>query len=340
MKISKIMNQPEDYKRLGINPNKLEPWEDGIRGTDAAGQAEIWYLDCSFDDGSTLVLGTRTKSAAQQNKKGYNPNIAINYTKQGEPTFFDYRLYQDSQVSISQQTCDLKFGPNYLVGEDFTHYNFHVEPELDQEIVMEGKKSVQHKSKIDLHFDAETKPFRPGTGYITFGNVETYYNFICVTRLKVSGTILIDGEQKAVSGSAYYNHQWSNISPTVAFHHWLWGRQNIGKYSVLIYDMVASQQFGLTQIPLFTIDDDQGNRLLEITDEKNVKIEMLDTYVQQATNKEYPSDIRYTFSKGDILVTYEIMQPTEINTIDIYGLADDKQKQQFDAIQQQPTYTR
>ncbi len=104
--------------------------------------------------------------------------------------------------------------------------------------------------------------------------------------------------------------------------------------------MVASQQFGLTQIPLFTIDDDQGNRLLEITDEKNVKIEMLDTYVQQATNKEYPSDIRYTFSKGDILVTYEIMQPTEINTIDIYGLADDKQKQQFDAIQQQPTYTR
>lgn len=57
----RIMDQPEDYKKLGINPNKIEAWEDGRRDNDKAGHAEVWYLDCSFDDKSTLVLGFRPK---------------------------------------------------------------------------------------------------------------------------------------------------------------------------------------------------------------------------------------------------------------------------------------
>src|SRR6516165_5334914 len=55
--MSRVMDKPADFIKLGVNPNRIEAWEDGRRDTSAPGHAEIWYLDCHFDDGSTLVLG-------------------------------------------------------------------------------------------------------------------------------------------------------------------------------------------------------------------------------------------------------------------------------------------
>ena len=30
---ARLMNTPEDYKKLGIDPDRIEMWEDGIRIT-------------------------------------------------------------------------------------------------------------------------------------------------------------------------------------------------------------------------------------------------------------------------------------------------------------------
>ena len=35
----RIMNRPADYQKLGINPDKVENWEDGRRDNDEAGHA-------------------------------------------------------------------------------------------------------------------------------------------------------------------------------------------------------------------------------------------------------------------------------------------------------------
>lgn len=335
----RIMNQPEDFKKLGINPNKVEAWEDGRRDTDEAGHAEVWYLDCSFDDNSTLVLGFRPKSVDQVVKKGDNPNVAINYTTSDGKPFYDYRLYDVKDAYSSKDRLDLKWGPSTLVGKDWKEYDIHVEPEPDQELVMEGKKSVEHKTAIDLHFKAEVEPFRPGSGYIAFGD-KYYYNFICVTRLSVSGKVKINGEEKEVKGSAYYNHQWFNIHPLNAFHYWVWGRQTIGKYGVLLYDMVGADDFGRPRIPLMAIDDDNGKRIFENTSAENAEVEILDTYVQEETNKVTPKTIRYKFAQDDVQVEYTITDPKEINLINYYGLASDEAKKQYDAEDMQPTYTR
>lgn len=34
----RLMDQPEDFEKLGINPNEVEEWEDGRRGTDSASE--------------------------------------------------------------------------------------------------------------------------------------------------------------------------------------------------------------------------------------------------------------------------------------------------------------
>ena len=337
----RIMNRPADYQKLGINPDKVENWEDGRRDNDEAGHAEIWYLDCSLDDGSTLILGFRPKSTDQVVNKGDNPNVAINYTSADGQPFYDYRLYDVKDTYSSKDELDLKWGPSTLVGDNWHNYDIHIEPEADQELVMEGKKSVEHKTAVDLHFEAQVEPFRPGSGYIAFGeNEEYYYNFICVTSLTVSGEVTINGEQKHVNGTAYYNHQWFNIHPSVAFHPWVWGRQNVGDYNVLIYDMVGGDRFGQPEIPLFTIDDSKGNRVFENTSVDNAKVDILDTYVQEETGKVTPKTIHYTFTQDDMAVEYKIFDPKEINLINVYGMASDEQKKQFDAMGLQPTYTR
>jgi hypothetical protein len=155
----------------------------------------------------------------QVDKDGDNPNVAINYNHPDGTLFWDYRPYDTSQVKIGTKRCDLKFGPSTLTG-DWKTYDIHIEPEPDKKVVMEGKSSTKHESRVDLHVEAQVQPFRPGTGYISFGVDDTYYyNFICITKLTVTGRIAIDGESKHVTGSAYYNHQWFNISPISAFHH-------------------------------------------------------------------------------------------------------------------------
>lgn len=269
---------------------------------------------------------------------GDNPNVAINYTHADGRPFYDYRLYDVADTKTSTDGADLKWGPSTLVGKDWKEYDIHIEPEDDYEIVMEGKKSVDHQTAVDLHFEAKVEPFRPGSGYITFGDY--YYNFICVTKLSVSGKVTIDGEEKEVHGSAYYNHQWFSISPVNAFHYWIWGRQNIGDYNVLIYDMVGADRFGRPQIPLMTIDDNQGNRVFENTSAETTKVEIPEMYVQEKTGKNVPKTLHYTFDQKDIQVEYTITDPEEINLIDIYGMAPKPAQEQFDKLGMQPTYTR
>lgn len=99
--MSRVMNKIDDFKRLNIKPDVVAPWEDGRRDNSLSGHAEIWYLDCTFDDGSTLVLGFRPKSVDNLAANTDNPNVAINYTGKNAKTYYDYRLYNSEQAFIS-----------------------------------------------------------------------------------------------------------------------------------------------------------------------------------------------------------------------------------------------
>jgi hypothetical protein len=42
------MNQPEDLQKLGVNPNVVEPWEEGRRN-DGAKTNKLWYFDAKME---------------------------------------------------------------------------------------------------------------------------------------------------------------------------------------------------------------------------------------------------------------------------------------------------
>ena len=73
----------ESLARLGLNPDHVEPWEDGYRSAKEKDAAfEWWYFDAHLDDGSALVITFDTKPMT--NPSGpLAPSLLIMYRPAG-----------------------------------------------------------------------------------------------------------------------------------------------------------------------------------------------------------------------------------------------------------------
>ncbi|MEA5055615.1 MAG: hypothetical protein VB093_19520, partial [Propionicimonas sp.] len=140
-------------------------------------------------------------------------------------------------------------------------------------------------------------------------------------------------------------HQWFNISPLMAWHHWLWGRFYTDNFTVVIYEFVTAERFGFTRIPVFGVLDASGKLIFDNRGDAEVEVT---TYHDDQTGKDYPKTSRYTFSGGEATVQFDVTwtQVLEVRdmygatTADHYGLSGQKQRAAYDAMGIQPTYMR
>jgi hypothetical protein len=51
-----LADRPEDFQRLGLNPDAVAPWEDGQRISTEPGKLEWWYFDAHLSDGTVIVV--------------------------------------------------------------------------------------------------------------------------------------------------------------------------------------------------------------------------------------------------------------------------------------------
>lgn len=56
---ARLMDQPDDFARMGINPKAVEKWEDGRRTKTEEVGSEVWYYDGTMDDGTKFMVGYR-----------------------------------------------------------------------------------------------------------------------------------------------------------------------------------------------------------------------------------------------------------------------------------------
>ena len=47
------------------------------------------------------------------------------------------------------------------------------------------------------------------------------------------------------------------------WYYWIWGRQDFGDYALLVFDICTQKKFGYTRMPMFFLEDKDGNLLLE-----------------------------------------------------------------------------
>jgi len=323
---ARIMDTPEDFKNLGINPNKVELWEESRRETSEAGKNEVWYFDATMDDGTKFMAGFRPVDPAKMMVAGDTPNVNIMITTPNgvEKSDFHYFTAEES-FTAEEGGCNLKYGTDTAKG-DFKSYDIHVEP--------------TNGVGCDLHYEALTDPFRQGTGIVAFGeNDELHHTDLAVPKNKVTGTVFYDGKKYEVQGVGYHDHQWMSANPMALYHHWLWGRMYTEKYTVYIYDFVANEKYDFKRLPMFGLLDNETGQVVFETDGNVVNNTVLEE--QKEVRREFPKESHYVFNNADgSSVDLNITWEQEIETRDMYTKVPDSMKQQFDAMAIAPIYMR
>lgn len=323
----RLLNQAQDFKKLGINPNNIQSWEDGRRDNSKPGTQEVWYFDAILDDETKVVCYFHPRTPTNLAVDGDNPDIGILITTPDNKTHGQMIIpYPAKDSYFGTDKCDVKIGPHTVQG-DFKNYQIHIEP--------------VNGNGLDLHFKALVDPFaQGGTGIIALGNEEQYhYTDLPVVKNEVTGSITIEGKKKEVTGLGYHDHQWMNISRFQAWHHWLWGHLYTENYTVYIYDFVANERFGFTNVPFFGVMDNKTGKVIFSTDghvEKQTTLEP-----QKDTGKEFPKKSTYTFTNADgATVKFKTEWYQEIEVRNMYGNADEATKAKYDAGNMSPVYVR
>lgn len=301
----RLMDAPEDFTRLGVSPDGVEPWEDQRRDTDEAGHWEWWYFDAILDDGTTVVVQFFTKAGqAAYEKQGDSPHVSVTVTAPDGTRTEQRVTFKPEKATYGTGSCDVRIGPHRFAG-DLKRYDVHVDP-------IDGLAA-------DLHLTSTSTPYRPGTAYFGFGDHdEHYYTWLCVVpRGEITGTITVDGQSRKVHGRGYHDHQWGSINYLTSWNHWTWARQSYDDYSMLVFDMTSTPQFGFQRYPICFIQDDAGRLVFESTSAQNATVDLLEEYTDEATGKPYPKRQRYTFDNDGAHVVYELGVTRVIEAVDV-----------------------
>ena len=287
---ARLMNQPQDYESLGVNPDHIELWEDGRRSSSDKGTWEWWYFDAMMDDGTNVVIQFHTKSSGHTNSDKDSPKFNITVTLPDGTKHAQGVDFKPRECSWSREQCDVRYGDSCFTG-DYKDYTIRAQ--------------VTKGLGADLKLHSQSKPYRPGTAYIEFGAPGRHYTWFCaVPRGEVTGTLTVDGQTRQVHGYGYHDHQWGNVTFVKEWNHWVWSRQSFEDCSMLVFDMVSNENTEFTRFPLVFIQDQNGDLIYESVD--NVQCEVMDTYYDDVSEKTYPGTIHYVFENADKIADYTL----------------------------------
>ncbi len=342
MSIARFMDRPEDLQALGLIPGVVQQREDGRIQVQGTPGSEVWYFDAIFDDGTKVVAGFRNKPMENCESPVDDPTVVINITTPDGKMYADTHRYSPEESSMALDHCEVKFGPHTLKG-DLTDYDFSLKPISHNEDAGMGTDGLNRTAVkgigFDLHYHALVKPFRHGAGRTQFDEEgKLYSTWFCVPRMKVEGTLYIEGEEKKVSGYGYHDHRCMAINDAKAWDHWLWGRHNLDEYTVVIYELRTSENFGYVSIPLFAIYDKEGNLLVDGDD--TLKCEMLETMWEEKTQRNYPLVRKYSITQSGRSFEYTVNGKELIELRDMYGASPEQLRAVYDQLKLRPCYTR
>lgn len=310
----RVMDRDEDYQRMGTKKGVIEPWEDGKRDDDRAGVYEWWYFDMILDDGSKAVIHFNTKDNKTIKKSGTIPSVVLKITSPDGKEYKDNVVLTAADAHFGTACCDVKFGPHSIYG-DFKEYKIHVAP-TGGVCGTDGAGGHGAASDVgcDLTLTSLAKPWRPGAGGFAFDD-GGYFTWLCaVPRGTVCGDLYYNGEHHTVTGAGYHDHQWGNVAHNKTWYHWIWGRQDFGDYAMLTFDICTQKKFGYTRLPMFFLEDKDGNLLLEQL--TTPKCRIVEEYTEKLTGKKYPKEVAYTLTQGKRKLVYTIRQQEELESRD------------------------
>lgn len=277
---ARLAGSAEDYRRLGLKGKDVEPWEDGLR-TDPEGENnEWWYFDSNLSDGSVLTVVFYTKSMVFPSP-GLKPMVDVNLDRPDGTHIADHLDFAPEQFSSSKDTCDVEIGGNVFKG-DLHHYLLRVSaPHIDVSIESTNVTPAWRKSPT-----------------VYFGDHDEH-NFAwlpAIPRGDAEATFTVDGRTETLAGTCYHDHNWGDVSLMRVFHHWYWGRANIGDYTVISTNMIAAEKYGYESLSNFLVARD-GEILAE--DAKYLTFSTEGRSYDQVTGKPVYDKVIYDYNDGE-----------------------------------------
>ena len=324
----RMMNRPEDYEAIGVSPDCVEAWEDGRRNSDAPGCVEWWYFDVETDDGITVNVNFATNPPTMRSaESGYHPFVFYNVQFADGTCETDVIQVDAAECLLGEAACDVRMGRNYFRG-DLSNYDLHVE-------------NSGGDVTIDLHLASTARSFRPGTAFFQRENGDVFTWLCAVPRGDVSGTVVCGGKTIGVHGRGYHDHQWGTAENQEFWNRWLWGRQQVDGYTVLLFDFVSTRETGAVQFPVFAVIGPDGEIVIENSERTNdVVIEVIGTRPEQGCGKLFPDKSRYVFRKGDVEAFFDLESREEYTCNNHYEVLDDAGKAAYDRCGIYPTISR
>lgn len=228
----------EALKHEGLNPDRIEVWEDGYRTAEREDAFEWWYFDLQLDDGSTLVITYSTKPNTKPKGPLAPEVLFITRSRDGGRKSAIWRG-RPEDLSASTDRCDVRMGPSWVRG-DLDHYELHAEAD---------------GLSADLQIERVSPSWRPGAAvtYLDPAKTKFFAWVVPVPYGTAEGELTIEGESRPVKGTVYHDHNWGNFMLVSMLDHWYWGRAHVGDFSIIFVEMVTAGilGFGAVKLPSF-----------------------------------------------------------------------------------------
>ena len=279
--LSRLGSTAKDYKRIGITPGQVAPWEDGARTDGSAGTYEWWYFDAHLGDGAKLVVVFLTKNFTDISKP-LAPMIRIDLDLPDGTSYKKIAKFEPDEFAASQERCHVRIGGNSFKGDLHTYKIIAKVDDIAVEVGLTG----------------EVPAWRPRTGHWYFGaKGEHEFNWLpAVPQGKVDATYSVAGKSSTAAGVGYHDHNWGNAPMNSLINHWYWARGQAGPYTVVASYITAEQKYGNAELPVFLLAKD-GQVVAD--DATKVAFERLGTYTDTVTGKPVANVTRYTYVDGD-----------------------------------------
>ncbi len=286
--LARLADRDEDYVRLGLQRDRIEPWEDGMRTSGGPGSYEWWYFDSHLEDGSSLVVTFYTKWLLKP-KGPEAPMVQVDLDRPGKPTQHLFVHATPEEFRASKEGCDVRVKDCYFRGNLQTYEVKVVDDSLTVEATLVG----------------QVPSWRQATGVTYFGahDEHTFAWLPTVPQGKVTVTISKRGAApETLTGIGYHDHNWGDVAMSKLLNHWYWGRAQAGPYSVIAAYLYAEKAYGHTELPQIMI---AKNGQVVADRASKVRLVLEDVFTDPKSKKPVANRVVYEYG-ADERVRYRV----------------------------------
>lgn len=283
------------------NPELYWPDEKHQALRPQPGVMQLWFHDGIFTNGYSMQIMyyvTPVKSSIWLDVCG--PDGKLTHVA----PFFD-----TNTTEASTETCDVRIGDNRMHGE-YPRYELHFRHEdMGADLVYECLTQPVFEPPDGVYQGREQCPATP-----------LYFGYAVRPRCRVTGKLIIAGQEIPVEGEGYADHEWKHAPPGQFQHHyWTWGKVYLPKHTLVWWDAILNPTFGFQRCKwLWTLS---GDKLFEYSNHADMYVELDELESTPETGAMLPRKIVLSIDEPKIKGTaiYTVKHVVKNVPIDAFG---------------------